>query len=50
MDKSEVIEKLRHIDEVTILELLDIETDDLIDAFLDKIDERFDYICKEIQN
>lgn len=50
MDKNELIEKLRHIDEVTLLELLDINADELIDAFLDKIDERFEYLYKEVSD
>ena len=50
MDKSELLEKLRTIDEITILELLDINTDELIDAFLDKVDERLEYLYKEISN
>jgi hypothetical protein len=44
MGLIELIEKLRDVDEVTILELLDIEADALVDAFPDKIRERFQYI------
>lgn len=40
----ELLEKLRKVDEVTLLELLDIESDDLIDMFGDRITERMDYI------
>lgn len=40
----QLLEELRKVDEVTLLELLDIEADDLIDAFPDKITERFQYI------
>lgn len=40
----EIIEELRKIDEVTLLELLDIEADDLVDAFPDKIKDRIQYI------
>ena len=36
---SEIIEELRKLDEVTVLELLEINTDDLVDAFLDKIED-----------
>jgi hypothetical protein len=39
MDKIELTEELRKVDEVTLLELLNITADDLVDAFLDKIEE-----------
>lgn len=42
MDKRELIEKLRKIDETTLMELLEINSDDLIDAFLDKIEDSLD--------
>lgn len=35
----ELIEELRKIDEITLLELLDITADDLIDAFLDRVQD-----------
>jgi hypothetical protein len=44
MGLIDLIEELRKVDEVTLLELLDIEADALIDAFPDKIKERFQYI------
>lgn len=39
MNKTELIEELRKIDEVSLLELLGITSDDIVDAFLDKIAE-----------
>lgn len=39
MNKLELVDELRRVDEVTLLELLDISSDDLVDAFLDKIEE-----------
>lgn len=39
MMTTEMIEELRHLDEVTLLELLDVKSDDLVDAFLDKIED-----------
>lgn len=39
MNKIELIEELRKVDEITLLEVLDITSDDLVDAFLDKIAE-----------
>ena len=49
MNKIELIEELQQVDEVALLELLDISTQDLIDAFIDKITENqsklIKYIC-----
>ncbi len=39
MNKIELIEELRKIDEITLLELLEITSEDLVDMFLDKITE-----------
>lgn len=39
MNKIELIEQLREVDEVTLLELLGLTSDDIVDAFLDKIAE-----------
>lgn len=40
MNKIELIEELKLVDEVTLLELLNIDTQDIIDAFLDRIEEK----------
>ncbi len=39
MDKAELLEKLRKLDEVLLLELLEITSEELVDAFPDKIEE-----------
>lgn len=44
MGYLQLLEELRKVDEVTLLELLDISADDLIDTFSDKIQDRFQYI------
>ena len=49
MVDSEVIEKLKHVDEVTLLEFLDISTEDILDAFQDKIEERLPYIMNQLR-
>lgn len=49
MNKASLLEKLRKIDETTLLELLDISSEELVDAFLDKIDERIDYLYEQIE-
>ena len=37
------------LDEVTILEILDIHADELVEAFSDKIEERYDYIIAQLE-
>ena len=50
MTKQQLIERLRLYDEVTVMELLDLHTDELIDAFLDRIVDRFDFIHDKIED
>ncbi len=49
MDRFEIIEILRSLDEVTLMELLGVTSEDLVDAFLDKINDQFPYIQKQIE-
>ena len=42
MNRQELLEALRKEDEVTLLELLEITSDDLVDVFVDKIDDNLD--------
>lgn len=49
-NKSELISELRKIDEITLLELLEINADDLVDAFLDQIDENQSKLIKYLHD
>jgi hypothetical protein len=48
MDKSELLDKLRTIDEVFLLEILELTSTDLVDAFLDKIDDNIDKVYEKV--
>ena len=50
VNKVELIEKLRTLDEITLLEALEITSDDIVDAFLDKINEKLDYLYKQVKD
>ena len=50
MNKQELIERLRDLDEVLLVELLGVNSTDIVDAFLDKIEDNIDYLRKEIQD
>ena len=42
MEKNELLEQLRNLDEELLLDLLGITSDDLVDAFIDVILEQED--------
>lgn len=44
MSKQELLEKLKQVDEVLLLELLEIHSDELVDMFLDKIEDKLPYL------
>jgi len=46
----DLCEALREIDEVTLLDLLEIRTSDLIDKFLDEIEDKMSQLEGEIFN
>ncbi len=50
MNKIELIEELQMIDEITLLELLEISTQDLIDAFRDRIDENQSKLIRHLND
>lgn len=45
---QELIEELRHIDEVTLLELLGLTSDDIVDAFLDRITDNYTKLSRYV--
>ena len=45
---EELKEKLKRIDEVTLLELLDLTSDDLIERFEDYIEDKQEQLMREI--
>lgn len=50
MNKQELLEKLEKLDEVLLIELLNLNSQEIIDAFLDRIAEREDFIRHEIED
>lgn len=48
VNKAELIEKLKQTDEVTLLELLEIHSDELIDAFMEKIEDKLPYLYDQL--
>lgn len=46
---TEIEEKLKDIDEITLLERLEISSEDIVDRFEDRIEERFEQFEIEFQ-
>lgn len=46
---EELKEKLKQVDEVTLLEVLGIHSDDLVERFEDYIEEQQDKLMREIE-
>ena len=46
---EELIERLKRLDEVTLLELLNIDSEDIVVAFRDLIDDNYEKLLKEVE-
>lgn len=46
---NELKEKLTDVDEVTLVEKLEIYSDDIVERFTDKIEEKFDQLVEEFE-
>lgn len=44
----EVCDKLKEIDEITLLETLDITSEDIVERFVDVIEDNFEKIEKDL--
>lgn len=47
---EDIKEKLKQLDETTLLELLDISSDQIVDRFEDLIEDREEYFIKDLEN
>lgn len=46
---ADVINHLKRIDEISLLEVLDISSEDLVDRFVDKIEEKYDSLREDFE-
>lgn len=44
---SELSEKLKGLDEITLMETLEISSEDLVERFTDKIEEKYESLSEE---
>jgi len=45
---TDVMSRLKQLDEITLLEVLDITAEDIVERFIDKIEENYDNLEKEL--
>lgn len=50
LTSEDINRKLKMLDEITVLEILDIHSEELVDRFEDKIEERYDYLLEELED
>jgi len=47
---ADIINHLRRIDEISLLEILEISSEDLIDRFTDKIEDKYDLLREDFED
>jgi len=46
---DDICERLSYLDEITLLEVLDIASEDIVAKFKDKIEERYEELEEELE-
>lgn len=46
---TELAEKLKRLEETILLEVLDIESEEIVEAFYEKIEERYDQLREDFE-
>lgn len=49
MDLKSLEDKLKKIDEISLLEVLDISSEDIVDRFIDKIEDNFEELSADFE-
>lgn len=47
---NELCEKLKQLDEITLLEILNISAEEIVERFKDEIDDRFDNLTEQFED
>lgn len=47
---TDLQEKLKNIDEISLMEILEITSEDLVNRFIDKIDDKYDSLVEEFED
>ena len=48
MVPRDILDQLRSLDEVTLMELLEVTSEDLVDAFIDRIEDNLSFIYSQL--
>jgi hypothetical protein len=46
----DVCDRLKQQDEISILEVLEINAEELVDRFQDKVEEKLDYLAEDLED
>ena len=46
----DLCDKLKRLDEVTLLEVLDISSEEIVERFVDLVEDRFEYLVQELED
>lgn len=46
---ADVINHLKRIDEISLLEVLDISSEDLVDRFVDKVEDKYEQLAEDFE-
>ena len=47
---EEIKERLKMLDEISLLEILEISSEDIVDKFSERIEKRADYFIKDLED
>lgn len=50
MTLHDLMERLKQVEEVTLMELLEVSSTELVDRFIDKIEEKFEVLENEVDD
>lgn len=50
MNKRDLLEQLKHLDETLLIDLLGLTSEEIVDAFIDRIVENYGYIEAQVEN
>lgn len=48
MVPRDILDQLRSLDEVSLMELLEVTSEDLVDAFIDRIEDNLSFIYSQL--
>jgi hypothetical protein len=47
---EEVCDRLKQQDEISVMEVLELTAEDLVDRFRDKVEEKLDYFAEDLED